>query len=328
MKIVFIGIDISKDTLDVAVCKELNQGISKAFVVENTIKGINKLIRQALKLNLPLWFCFEHTGNYGLLLAQLLQSNNLTYSMVPALEIKQSIGMQRGKNDKIDAERIALYATSNSHKLKATELPSDNLLKIKAILSYRSFLVKTSTQLQNRLKSCLITDQVVDINFIIKDIENQINETKEKIKSLEKAILHLIKSDERMKQSLRLAMSVSGVGLIIAVNIIVITNNFTSFNNPRKFNCYAGLAPFEHTSGSSIVSRTRTSHLRNKSMKTLLFNGANVAIRTDKELQAYYRRKTNEGKAHQVIINNVACKMIYRVFAVVARGQEYVKLVR
>ncbi|REC59018.1 IS110 family transposase, partial [Chryseobacterium pennae] len=55
-------------------------------------------------------YCFENTGNYGLLLASLLEERQLLYYQVPALEIKLSQGIQRGKNDKVDAWRIARYA--------------------------------------------------------------------------------------------------------------------------------------------------------------------------------------------------------------------------
>ena len=110
--------------------------------------------------------------------------------------------------------------------------------------------------------------------------------------------------------------------------MLVYTNNFTSFENPRKFNCYAGLAPFEHSSGTSIKKKTKTSNLRNKTMKTLLYNGANSAAIYDKELKAYYKRKTKEGKPHQLIMNNIACKLVYRIFAVVNREEPFVNLVR
>lgn len=119
-----------------------------------------------------------------------------------------------------------------------------------------------------------------------------------------------------------------GVGLLTAAYMIVLTNNFTSFKNPRKFNCYAGIAPFEHSSGSSIKGKTKTSKLRNKGIKTVLFNGANSAIIYDEELKAYYKRKKQEGKAHNSIINAVCCKLVYRMFAVVKREEPFVNLTR
>jgi len=324
MKTIFIGIDISKDSLDVAICQDPALGIETTFKVDNSIKGINKLIKKTRAFKQDLWFCFEHTGNYGLLLMCLLQAEGLTYSVVPALEIKKSQGMTRGKSDRVDAGRIAIYAVTRSYKLKPFELPGENLIKIKSMLTYRSQLVGMSRQLQNSYKSHQVTHQAVDVGLILKDIQQNIDGLKEKIKKLEAEVIDLIQSDPRMKNNFLKASTIKGVGLIIAAYMLVYTNNFTAFDNPRKFNCYAGLAPFEHSSGKSIVGKTKTSRLRNKTIKVLLFNGANTAANHDQQLKAYYKRKKDQGKPHNLIMNNIACKLVYRVFAVVNREEPFV----
>jgi transposase len=326
MKTIFIGIDISKDSLDVAVCQDPALDLDTTFKVENSIKGISKLIKKSTKFNQEVWFCFEHTGNYGLLLMCQLQSEGFTYSVVPALEIKQSQGMTRGKNDTVDAKRIALYAATHSYKLQPFHLPGENLLKIKSMLAYRSQLVGMSRQLQNSYKSHQITNKSVDVSLILDDIKQNIDGLKQKIKKLETDIVELIQADPKMESNFVKASKVKGIGLIIAAYMLVYTNNFTAFDNPRKFNCYAGLAPFEHTSGTSIAGKTKTSRLRNKTIKTLLFNGANTATNYDQELKAYYKRKKDQGKPHNLIMNNIACKLVYRVFAVVNRDEPFVNL--
>lgn len=59
-----------------------------------------------------------------------------------------------------------------------------------------------------------------------------------------------------------------------------------------------------------------------------MHNGANTAANFDLELKAYYKRKSNEGKPHKLIMNNIACKLVYRIFAVVKRDEPFVNLVR
>lgn len=326
MKTIFIGIDVSKEWLDAAVCKELNQKDMEVFRVENSNEGIDKMIRKCKKAGQALWFCFEHTGNYGLLLASLLQASELVYSIVPALEIKQSQGMVRGKTDQVDAKRIALYAATNSHKLKPFQLPGKELLRLKSWLTYRAQLVSMSRQLQNSRKSYLELKKSVDVSMILANVEQNLEQIKDNIAQVEKEIQSIIHTDERLKSNFNKTTSVRGIGLIIAAYMLVYTSNFTAFDNPRKFNCYAGLAPFEYSSGSSIKGKTKTSRLRNKNMKVLLFNGANVAANFDRELKNYYNKKKAEGKPHQLIINNIACKLVYRVFAVVKRNEPYVIL--
>ncbi len=325
MKRVYVGIDISEKTLDAAVCKNLKEEVDVVFQVRNNIKGIDKMVSKCRKYGKELWFCFEHTGNYGLLLSSQLEALGQAYSALPPLELKRSLGLVRGKNDKVDARRIAIYAASHAHKLKRTQLVRETLLKIKSLLTYRMQLSETLRRFKNSLKSHSITHSTIKIESIVNGIKDNIQNLEKQIKAVEKEIMELIGSDDKLKENFDKISSVTGIGPIIASYMLVLTNNFTFFNNPRKFNCYSGLAPFEHRSGTSIIKKTKTSRLRNKKMKALLYNGANSAARYDMQLRAYYNRKKKEGKHHQLIMNNIACKLVYRVFAVVNREEPYVK---
>jgi transposase len=125
-----------------------------------------------------------------------------------------------------------------------------------------------------------------------------------------------------------LATSVSGIGTISAAYIIVYTNCFKDFKTWRKFSCFIGAAPFDHSSGSSIRGRTRISNYAHKTIKTILTNAAKSAINHNPEIKLYYQRKLNEGKHKKIIINNVRNKLISRVFAVVNRGTPCVDLAK
>ena len=330
MKTFFVGIDISKDWLDVAICDEATLEITCFWKCTNTVEGIEKMIKKCRKQTFgsPVWYCFEHTGNYGLLLSSLLEAWEATYTAVPALEIKRSIGMVRGKNDEVDAIRIATYASTHKLKLKASKLPGKEILRVKYLLTHRSLLLKTCVQLQNSRKSMLIASKMVELQDVIADLEKRIAELKAQITTIEDAVKTEIEADDNLSKTFKKITSVKGVGLMIAATMIVCTNNFTAFENPRAFNCYAGLAPFSFSSGSSIQGKTKTSSLRNRTMKTLLFNGANSAVLSDFELKNYYNRKLKEGKHRMIVINSVACKMVYRIFAVLKRDEPYVNLMR
>ncbi|MEQ9443004.1 MAG: IS110 family transposase [Cyclobacteriaceae bacterium] len=80
----------------------------------------------------------------------------------------------------------------------------------------------------------------------------------------------LIKEDESFRHQFDLVTSVDGVGEVVFCEMVITTNEFKLFSCPRKFACYSGVAPFEHTSGTSIRDGTRVSHLANKQMKKLL----------------------------------------------------------
>ena len=322
----FIGIDISKDKLDLALVNEKSPGVFEDKIVGNSFKGFdniqNWLSKQKIKFEDCL-FCMEHTGTYGLLLFAWLGQMGIDYCVEPGLQIKRSLGMSRGKNDKIDARRIADYAFINRAKLTSFSLPSTLLLQIKQLLTYRDQQTRIKVSLKNSLKSHDQYQRVSGLQNISDSIKDQIDECECRIEGIEEQIKDLIKSDETMKKNFDLATSVKGVGLVIAAFMLVTTNNFTGFENGRKYACYSGIAPFDDTSGK-YKGKTKVSHLANKRMKTLLSNGANSARQWDPELRVYYDRKIQEGKEHNLVINSIRCKLVNRVFAVVKRQTPYV----
>lgn len=325
----FIGVDISKNTLDIARIEENHYGAFDDNKVKNSFKGFNQIIKWLENKNIQIKdciFCMEHTGNYGLIFFAWLSQMDIDYCVEPALRIKRSLGITRGKNDKLDARRIADYTFINKAKLKLFKMPSVIILKIKQLLTYRSQLVRIRTSLKNSLKSHETYQKVSGLENITKQIEEQIQQQDKRVVDLEKQIENLILKDPKIKKNFDLATSVTGIGLVITSFMIVTTNNFTSFENGRKYACYAGIAPFEHSSGTSIKGKNRVSHLGNKTIKALLTNGANSAIIWDPELKTYYKRKESEGKEYRLIINSIRCKLVNRVFSTIKRQTPYVKI--
>ena len=78
---------------------------------------------------------------------------------------------------------------------------------------------------------------------------------------------------------------------------------FNAINDPKKLACHAGVAPFEHSSGSSVRGKTRVNHHARKSLKTLLHMAAMSALQVPGELQEYYQRKVAQGKNKILVIN-------------------------
>lgn len=322
----FIGVDISSTSLDLALTKK------DGFVghkVDNSIKGFSLVLRWIKEQGLELddcAFCMEHTGTYGLLFCGWLARQGILFSVESGLHIKRSLGMTRGKNDTVDAERIADYALTHRAKLKPYLMPSPLLVKIKQLLTYREQMVRIRTSLKNSLKSHKKYLPVSGMDNIIAQLKEQIRQQDDLIAGIKKQITELIEGDGELDRNYRLISSVKGIGVIIGAFMLVSTNNFTSFDNGRKYACYAGIAPFEFSSGTSIRGKTRTSKFGNKTIKTLLNNGANSAIRYDEQMRKYYQRKREQGKDHKVIVNAICCKLVNRMFAVVKRQTPYVEV--
>ena len=142
---------------------------------------------------------------------------------------------------------------------------------------------------------------------------------------MEAEIQHLITTEQSVYQNFKLLRSIKCVGDVTATAAIVKTQNFTLFKDPRKFACYSGIAPFDHSSGKSIRRKTRISHLADKSMKKLLDQSAKSAIQYNKELREFYLRRIATGKSKKSTINIVRNKILYRMFAVIRRQTPYLE---
>ena len=131
-----IGIDISKLKLDVVVVKKEAPQASDHFVVDNTLKGIKSMFAVLKKKKIDpasVLFCFENTGVYNFPLSSFCSENQLDYWIVPAIEIKRSKGISRGKNDKSDAKDIALYSIRQIDKLQLSVLPEREIQQLKLL---------------------------------------------------------------------------------------------------------------------------------------------------------------------------------------------------
>ncbi len=136
-----IGIDVSKNINEARI--HTNQ---KLIEFENTIKGFKALKKWVLNNvechKSQIMFAFEHTGLYSHPLSVYFTEKGYSYIIIPGLELKRSMGIARGKDDKIDAKRIATYAYEKRSKLIPYELPLEEIVQIKRLLSLREKLVK------------------------------------------------------------------------------------------------------------------------------------------------------------------------------------------
>lgn len=323
----YIGIDVSKATLD--FCVRDQHAVVLNTTCNNDKKSIKSLIKKLRKLPdftiTGVVFCMEYTGIYNNHLLDCLLAVKAKIWLESAMRIKHSQGMLRGKNDKVDAERIALYAYTYRNQIKLWEPPRKEVIELKNLITLRDRLVNSMKQLKTPLKehSEFFSASVTKIEK--KVFKGTLAAIEKDLQSVEKMINDLIDKDPHLKELHKLITSVDGVGTITAINILVSTNEFKSISDPQKFACYSGVAPFEHQSGSSIKGKARVSHLANKKIKTLLHLAAMAALNVKGELREYYQRKVEEGKNKMSTINAIRNKIIRRIFAVVKRGWAYEK---
>lgn len=319
MKNIIIGIDISSKTLDICIKDE----IISYFSIENKVSVIKRFFKKYTSENVIV--AMENTGRYNWNLFEVLEKSNFKVYVISALHIKKSIGLVRGKNDKIDALRICNFIEKNYPETKEWKPNSKAVKQIKILLTERALRIKIKKQLMVQqhdyklMKSVGLDKELKSLNIkLIKDIEKQ-------IKALENYIENSIQSDQNLSQQQKLIKSVPGVGPILSWTLLSKTEGFTAITDPRKMACYSGVVPFDFQSGTSLKRRPGVSMFADKKLKTILHMAAMSAIRLDNDLRKYYIRKVNEGKNKMSVLNAVRNKIIHRVFAVIKNQIPYQK---
>lgn len=321
----YIGVDISKASLDAAIYPAADKK-SDFIHIENSPKGLREMMSWLKHRGIKskgVVICAEHTGAYTNQLIDFTHKKGIALSLNSPLDIKRSMGIARGKNDVVDAARIAEYAYTKREKLRLYEKPGESIMTLQYLLTERRQYMRQRTALLN-FKSSLVE---YETSAARSRNETAINSLSKLIKKTEEQMLSIVYENPELKRSYELVSSVKGIGLINAINTVVFTNNFKAFDTPRRYACYIGVAPFDHTSGTSVKGRTQVSKICRTQQKAELSMAARSAVIHDPGLKRYYQRKMKEkggGKdVHGIVLNAVKFKLILRMFAVVKSGQPY-----
>lgn len=318
MEKIFIGIDISSKTLDICVKKGSE---TKHFVINNEVKAIRVFFKKQALENVVV--AMENTGRYNWQLLEVLPGFNFKVYVIPALHIKKSLGLTRGKNDKIDSIRICSFIQKNERETILWKPTSSAIKKLKVLLAERKLRVKMKNQLARQqqdyrlMKNISLDKSLLKLNkSLIKAIQAQVDQVQDEIELL-------IKADGELASKAKLIKTVPGVGKVVCWMMLAKTEGFSIINNPRKMACYCGVVPFDHQSGTSLRYKPKVSVFADKSMKSILHLAAMSAIRLNNELGIYYKRKVKEGKNKMSVLNAVRNKIIHRIFAVIKNQTIY-----
>jgi transposase len=321
----FIGIDVSKLTIDVAII--IRNDISKIIhhVFLNDINGFRELKGFLRKEKISFQetvFCMEHTGYYSRELSKFIIANHGNLWMEMSLKIIRSLGVQRGKNDKLDAKRIALFAQRNQQDFKPYTPPRLIVENLKTLLMLREKLINSKTSLLVPINELTSINKAAG-KLALKAITKALQAIKNNIAALDTQIDELLKSDPDLSDKFKLVTSVPGIAKVTFCYLVYFTNEFRNYIEGKQLACYCGVVPFEYTSGSSVRGKPKVHYMANKKMKKLLHTAALCAVTYYPEFKEYYERKIEEGKSKMLILNNVKNKIILRVAAVIKNNRPY-----
>jgi len=321
MKSIHVGIDISKATLDFCVMEPQRVTYHN---IKNKVSAIRKLLKAIAELDPGALICMENTGYYNFKLYEALEKFSFATYVVDPKHIKRSIGLVRGKNDKVDAKRIAVFIERNHGDFEPWEPASEAVKTIKILLSQRRHKIKQRTGLKQQNSDLKAIAFNKSTRRLIKINQKSIKEISAHIKETEGLIRQEINTDAQLRQQVKRIMTIPGIGKISAWTLAVKTDGFKRLKDPRKLACFAGVVPFEQQSGTSLRTKPRVSKMADMQLKSVLQMAAMRAVRMDNDLRVYYLRKVGEGKNKMSVLNAVRNKLIHIAMALI-KNQNYYK---
>jgi transposase len=322
-KLIF-GIDISKLTLDVTY---FNDKKREYVQVSNDAKGISKLVQIINELGVcesEVLVCCENTGSYMDKLAFVMKGLSATFWVIhPVIMKGYRLDLQRTKNDKVDSGKIADFALAHQHKAVNYHHPDQKTRELKELHLLRKQLVGLRQKTLNFIDS--EKDKAVPgfMNTLV--YEQIISFMSDLIKEVEKSIKLLIKSEKTISTPYRIITSVPGIGPVTAQHILIVTDVFRKISDYKTFACYAGIAPFDHSSGTSIHYRPKTSKKADQGLKATMHQGAISVIRKGQLFYSYYQKMTQKGKHHLWIMNSIMNMIAKCAFNLIKKQTEFNK---
>jgi len=322
-KLIF-GIDISKLTLDVTYFYNEHE---KYFQVTNDAKGISQLVRVVQDLGVreqDVLVCCENTGTYMDKLAFVMKGLHVMFWVIhPVIMRGYRLDLQRIKNDKVDSRKIADFAFAHQHKAVNYHHPDQKTKELKELYLLRKQLVG----IRQRTMNFVASEKDKAVPGIINNLVYQqiILFISDLIKEVEKSIQLLIKSEKSILSLYKILLSVPGIGPITAQHILIVTDGFKKIADYKSFACYVGIAPFPHSSGTSVRYRPRTSKKANQELKADMHQGAISVIKKGQLFHSYYQKMIENGKHHLWIINSIMNMIAKCIFNLIRKMTEFSK---
>ena len=310
-----LGIDVAKETLDVALSDGFHMNYDQ---FPNTQKGHEELELWLRKHSfLQVHVCLEATGQYGDRVAEYLFVHGFTVSVVNPARIKHYANskLRRNKTDKADAQLIAEYCIREKPAIWTP--PPASFKDLQALVRHLDDLQGAFRQESNRLQSGVHTIYVVNsLTSICNYLDEQIKQTK-------KAIQEHIDQHEELKRMQNLIVTIPGIGNLTAAKLLGEIRNIADFQSARQLAAYAGLTPRNFLSGTSVHKKSRLSKTGNANLRKALYMPAVVAIKRNPIIHSFCERLSQSGLQPMEVIGAAMRKLLHLVFGILKSGRPF-----
>jgi len=291
---IIVGIDVSKDRLDVVV-----RPSRETFAVERNAAGVEKLAARLRELS-PHIVALEATGGFETMVAAALGAAGLPLAIVNPAQIRafaKAVG-QRAKTDPIDAGVIAHFAEATN--LEPRPLPDEQTRLLAALVGRRRQIVAMIGAERQR-------EQRLTAPRLRKSIARLVKALEKELASLDADIGDTVKGSPVWRAKEELLTSVPSIGPVISRTVVAELPELGQLGN-KQITALVGLAPFTRQSGKwrgkSFIGGGRTA------VRAVLFMGALVAKKYNPSLKAFFDRLIAAGKPKMVALIAVARKLL------------------
>lgn len=303
---VYVGVDVSKDHLDIHVHPQ-----GKSFRIKNTTKEINKLARNLA--NLPVsQIVFESSGGYEFLLNKILNAASYSTWIVDPKRIR-NFRLSEGikvKTDAEDAKIIAQFASEKKRSYQELEVPTDQS-KLRAFVRRKQDIAKMIATEKKRLKHPQQEHCVRDIKKTISFLEKQ-------VKQLEMKIDALIKKNQEWCERSKIMQSVPGIGPGASSALLSHMPELGHIEG-KQATALLGVAPYNNESGQfkgkAFIRDGRALP------RHALYMAALTASRSNPILSKFYRKLIDMGKKPKVALIAIMRKLIIVINAMLHKSE-------
>jgi transposase len=311
LKRFYIGIDVSKSSLDVYVLGATAK--SAAFQVQNTPGGFALLVEKVLQLAgeaAELVFCMESTGGYEFDAACYLAEREHFVSIVNPARVKYyaaSRGWQN-KTDKADARTIAEYASKN--ELRRWHLCDPLRRELCQLNRHRIRLQREQNRFQNWLEHSSHRPELE-----VKQNRAMVMAIEEQLRTTESTIQEKLPQDPKLLLQVQELMRVNGAGAVLAITLVCEAPDAAEFQSAQQYAAFAGLNPRKEQSGSTL-NRGRVSKAGNKWIRWATHMPAQRASHCHPDVKALCQRLEAKHRKPKQIRTAAARKLLMICFGV------------
>jgi transposase len=304
---IFVGLDVSKQRLDVAV-----RPTNRHFVISNTDHDITQLVKRLTALT-PQLIVLEASGGYEFPVTAALAEAHLPVAMVNPQAVRQFAGAtgKLAKTDKIDAQVLAHFA--EVLRPEPRPLPDQAHQALKATLQRRQQVVTMIGQEKNRLEK-------THLPAVRQDIQAHLVWLEQRLTALDRDLDDQIRQSPLWRHRDRLYQSIPGVGPVVSRAVIAQLQEAGRLPG-KKAVALAGLAPYNRDSGrfqGKRMIRGGRSYLRR-----MLYMAAVVASRYNPVIRAFYQRLVAAGKPKKLALTACMRKLVLIMNAMAKNNQPW-----